>query len=80
VQIKIKIATMCLSVLLPFCALAEVHGVAQGTPSYPRRLPALGRKLWLKIFYHFKVDPLNLESLNQTKTIPVVLPSFPIEI
>ena len=77
-QIKIKISTICLSVFLPFCELAEVHGVAQGTSRYPRRLPALGRKLWLKIFYHFKVDQLRIS--NQTKTIPVVLPSFPIEI
>ena len=77
-QIKIKISTICLSVFLPFCELAEVHGVAQGTSRYPRRLPALGRKLWLKIFYHFKVDQLRIS--NQSKTIPVVLPSFPIEI
>ena len=59
---------------------AEVHGVARSTSSYPSRLPALGHKLWLKIFYHYKVYPLNLESLNQTKTIPVVLPSSQIEI
>ena len=79
-QINIKIATMCLSVFLPFCELAEVHGVARSTSSYPSRLPALGHKWWLKIFYQYKVYPLNLESLNQTKTIPVVLPSSQIEI
>ena len=40
------------------------------------RLPALEQ------FYRetIKVDPLNLESLNQTKDNPVGLPSYPIKI
>jgi len=33
-----------------------------------------------KLNFPYKVDPLNLESQNKTKNIPVVLPSSPIKI
>ena len=51
-------------------------GVAQGTNSYSCRLPALCQKL---LFFPLTVDPLNWESQNQAKNIPVVLPSSPIK-
>ena len=44
------------------------------TQSYFRRLPTLCRKLRFSLFFSFK-DPINLESQNQAKNIPVGLPS-----
>ena len=41
--------------------------VAQVTHIYSRRLPALGRKLRFQLFFLIKVDPINLELLNQVK-------------
>ena len=56
--------------------LAGELSVAQGSHSYPRRLPAPCRKLQFSL----KVDSLNLESHNQAQNIHVGLPSFPIKI
>ncbi len=33
--------------------------------------------IYRELNFAIKVDPLNLESQNQTKNIPVVLPRFP---
>ena len=38
--------------------------VAQVSHSYFRHLPALGRFFTEKLNFHYKVDPLNLESQN----------------
>ena len=54
--------------------LAWELSVAKGTQSYFRRLPTLCRKLRFSLFFSFK-DPINLESQNQAKNIPVGLPS-----
>ena len=59
--------------------IAWEPSVAQGTHSYSRCLPARGRKLRFSLFFPIKVDPINLESQNQAKNIPVVLPSSPIK-
>ena len=53
--------------------------VAQVTHSYSRCLPALC-KFTGKQNFAIKVDPLNLDSQNQTKNIPVVLPSSSMKI
>ena len=49
---------------------------AQVTHSYSHRLPAL--ELFYRKIFAIKVDPLNLEPLNQAKNIPVSFPSSPI--
>ena len=54
--------------------------IALGTNSYSCCLPALCRKLRLCLFFPIKVDPLNLESQNQTEKILMVLLSSPIKI
>ena len=41
--------------------------VAQVTHIYSRCLPALGRKLRFQLCFLIKVDPINLELLNQVK-------------
>ena len=55
--------------------LAEVPGVAKVTHSYFRRLPELDLKLRFCLVFPIKVDPLNLESQNQTKKICEVKPN-----
>ena len=58
--------------------LAWEPSAAQFTKSYPRRLHAQIR--FYRDFFSIKVDPLNLESQNQARNIPMGLPSFPIKI
>ena len=60
---------------LIYTKLAWEPSFPQVTHSYTRRLPALDRKLRFLLFFPIKVDPLNLDSENQLKNIPVVLPS-----
>ena len=42
---------------------------AQVTHNYSPHLPALCRKLWFKLFFPVKGDPMILESQNQAKNI-----------
>ena len=56
--------------------LVENPALPRVLKRHSRRLPELGRK----IFFPIEVDPLNLESQNQDKNIPMVLPSSPIKI
>ena len=48
-------------------SLAWEPSVVQVTHSYSRRLPALGRKLRIYLFFPIKVDTLYLESLNHAE-------------
>ena len=75
VFIRQKVSQMSL-----YNRLAWKPSVTRGNHRYSRSLPALGRKLRFGLFFSIKVDPLNLESLNQAKNIPVGLPSSPITI
>ena len=53
---------------------------AKVTKSYSRRLPALKRFYRGTKFFTIKVDPVNLESQNQAKNIPMGLLSSSIKI
>ena len=75
VFIRQKVSQMSL-----YNRLAWKPSVTRGNHRYSRSLPALGRKLRFGLFFSIKVDPLNLESLNQAKNIPVGLASSPITI